>query len=99
MTGQVPIQTVQNPFHEHQLRMHPTEKYEQRNKGDQLNKMKTITYLNHAKAQIKNTMSDLQELMPEHLSKQDLIPLVNLNFFASHQIRTLLTRDVPFPSQ
>lgn len=79
--------------------MYTTDKFDQKNKGDELSKMKAITYLNHAKATVKKTLTDLEDLMPTHLSKQDLLPLVEKNFFASHQIRTLLTRDVTFPAQ
>ena len=44
--GETPIQTTSHPYHEHQLRVYTTERYEKKNKGDELSKMKAITYLN-----------------------------------------------------
>jgi len=55
--------------------------------------MRAIKYMKLAKKSKSQLYEDLENLLPEHVSKIDLIPVVRNRFLKTHQIRTLLTTN------
>lgn len=66
-------------------------------KEEQIMKSKAIEYLQKARLNQANVIENLIELLPTNnqISKAELIPILRKQFFRSHQIRTLLTSNVP----
>ena len=54
-------------------------------------KMRAIKYMKLAKKGKQQLYDDLENLLPENVSKVDLIPVVRNRFLKTHQIRALLT--------
>ena len=66
-------------------------------KEEQIMKQKAIEYLQKARLNQANVIENLIELLPANnqISKAELVPILRKQFFRSHQIRILLTSNVP----
>jgi hypothetical protein len=56
-------------------------------------KNRALKYLDTAKKNSPKLIEDMAKLLPPHVSKIDLIPVMKKQMFRSHQIRTLLTNN------
>lgn len=55
--------------------------------------MRAIKYLKMAKRNKQMVLDDLENMLPEHVSKVDLIPVVRNRLLKSFMVRTLLTAN------
>lgn len=62
-------------------------------KEEEKMKNRALKYLDVAKKNSPKLIEDITKLLPPHVSKIDLIPVMKKQMFRSHQIRTLLTNN------
>lgn len=62
-------------------------------KEEEKMKNRALKYLDLAKKNSGRLIEDTAKLLPPHVSKIDLIPVMKKQMFRSHQIRTLLTSN------